>query len=146
MNILILFGTETGNAEMLAEDMAMALEGEHEARFANLQDTAPQELLDADLTFIVCSSYGDGELPASAKPFSEALVNGNPDLTGVKFGMFGLGDREYATTFGHGSMQLAEMLTQRGAQIVGERLVHDASGDDLPEDLAVPWAEAIIAA
>ncbi|CUH63636.1 Sulfite reductase [NADPH] flavoprotein alpha-component [Thalassovita gelatinovora] len=145
MNIAILFGTETGNAEMLAEDISSALEDEHQTRFANLQDTGPSELRDAELNIIVCSSYGDGELPASAKPFADRLREEQTDLDGVRFAMFGLGDGEYATTFGHGSMKLAEMLIGRGAEIVGERLVHDASGDDLPEDIAIPWAEAILA-
>ena len=145
MTISILFGTETGNAEMLAEDIAAALEDDHETRIANLQDTGAEDLRAADLSIIVCSSYGDGELPASAQPFADLLRAEQPDLAGVQFAIFGLGDTEYAETFGHGSMKLAELLTERGATPVGERLVHDAAGEDLPEDIAVPWATAILA-
>ena len=145
MTIAILFGTETGNAEMLAEDIASALEEDHETRIANLQDTGVEDLRAADLNIIVCSSYGDGELPASAQPFADLLRTERPDLAGVQFAIFGLGDTEYAETFGHGSMKLAELLVERGATTLGERLVHDAAGGDLPEDIAVPWATAILA-
>lgn len=144
MDIAILFGTETGNAEMLADDIATALEDTHETRVANLQDTAPDDLRAATLNIIVCSSYGDGDLPASAMPFADRVQADTPDLSNVRFAMFGLGDAEYAETFGHGSMKLADLLMARGAELTGERLVHDASGDDLPEDMAVPWAEEIV--
>lgn len=145
MKIAVLYGTETGNAEMLADDIASALEDSHDTSVANLQDIAPEALRDAALNIIVCSSYGDGELPASAVPFAERLAAEQPDLSAARFAIFGLGDAEYAATFGHGSKHLAELLIARGAQITGERLVHDASGDDLPEDIALPWAEAIVA-
>lgn len=144
MNIAILFGTETGNAEMLAEDLAAALESDHETRFENLQNTTVEDLKAADLTFIVCSSYGDGELPASVQPFVDRLQKEQPDLTGMRFAMFGLGDTEYASTFGHGSMKLAELLSKQGAQSIGTRVVHDASGDEMAEDMAIPWAEDIL--
>lgn len=144
MKIAILFGTETGNAEMLAEDIAAGLEAGHDTSIADLGDTAPDDLKTADLNVIVCSSYGDGELPASAKPFAEKVTAEAPDLSGVRFAIFGLGDSEYAETFGFGSMKLAELLVSHGAQVLGDRLVHDVAGGDLPEDVALPWITAII--
>ncbi|WP_010140118.1 flavodoxin domain-containing protein [Oceanicola sp. S124] len=146
MNIAIFFGTETGNAEMLAEDIATELEDQHETTVANLADSAPEALQVADLNVIVCSSYDDGDLPASAKPFVERVQSEMPDLTGVRFAIFGLGDSEYAETYGFGSMKLAELLVSRGAQALGERPVHDAAGDELPEDMAMPWLLEIIEA
>lgn len=144
MNIAIFFGTETGNAEMLAEDLASALEDDHEVECANLADTNPEDLKRADLNILVCSTYGDGELPASARPFAERLERDASDLAGVQFAIFGLGDAEYLTTFTNGSRRLAEMLLERGATMIGKRATHDASGDDLPEDQAIPWARDIL--
>lgn len=85
MKIAVLYGTETGNAEMLADDIASALEDSHDTSVANLQDIAPEALRDAALNIIVCSSYGDGELPASAVPFAERLAAEQP---GSKRGAF----------------------------------------------------------
>lgn len=145
MNITVLYGTETGNAEMLAEDIMSELEGEHDVACSNLSDFAPDAFDTGRLYLIVCSSYGDGELPASAQPFAEALQANTPDLTGVHFAIFGLGDTEYEETFGFGSKSLAELLSARGAVQIGERITHDASGSDMAEDLAFPWAAQIVA-
>lgn len=144
MKITILYGTETGNAEMLAEDIQSELEGAHEVDCLNLSD---MELGDFDPTrfyLLVCSTYGDGELPASAQPFAEALTAEKPDLSAIKFAIFGLGDSEYEETFNFGPKTLAELMQAQGATQVGERVAHDASGSDLAEDLAFPWAESVI--
>ncbi|WP_323778918.1 flavodoxin domain-containing protein [Leisingera sp.] len=145
MNITLLYGTETGNAEMLAEDIQSELEGGHEVDCQNLEDFAPGDFDRDAFYLLVCSTYGDGELPASAQPFAEAMAAAAPDLSGVHFAIFGLGDSEYDETFNQGSGKLAELLASYGATQLGERIVHDASGDDLAEDLAFPWAEAAVA-
>lgn len=144
MKIAIYYGTETGNAEMLAEDIATELEDENETSVADLAETAPEALKAAELNVIVCSSYDDGDFPASAKPFVEKLNDESPDLSGVRFAIFGLGDSEYEATYGFGSMKLADLLVACGATTLGERIVHDAAGDDLPEDLALPWLAGIL--
>ncbi|MDV2967722.1 flavodoxin domain-containing protein [Nitratireductor aquimarinus] len=145
MNIMLLYGTETGNAEMLAEDIVGELSGEHDVGCCNLSDFSPDSFETGQLYLIVCSSYGDGELPASAQPFAAALQASTPDLAGVHFGIFGLGDSEYEETFGFGSKGLAELLASQGAVQIGERITHDASGGDMAEDLAFPWAAQIVA-
>jgi MioC protein len=145
MKISILFGTETGNAEMLAEDIQTHLEDDNDVTCRNLADVDPAEIDAEALAVIVCSTYGDGELPASAQPFAEKLDASSPDLSNVRFAIFGLGDGEYADTFTHGSRKLAEKLRAKGAVQIGERSTHDASSGELPEDLALPWIDGILA-
>ena len=145
MNITLLYGTETGNAEMLAEDIAASLEAEHEVDCRNLSDFGAIEFDPERLYVIVCSTYGEGDLPASARPFAEALQSASPSLDGIHFAIFGLGDSEYDDTFNHGSNRLAELLSAHGAMQLGERLTHDASSGDMAEDIALPWAGEIIA-
>lgn len=145
MKITILYGTETGNAEMLAEDIQAALEGEHEVDCLNLSDMAPADFDAGRFYLMVCSTYGDGELPASAQPFAEAMETSAPNLSDIRFAIFGLGDSEYDETFNHGPKRLADLMQARGAVQIGARVAHDASGDDLAEDVALPWAEAVIA-
>lgn len=144
MKISVLYGTETGNAEMLADDIKSALEDRFEVTSQNLSDTDPAELNGDAFVVIVCSTYDEGDLPGSAKPFAEKLDAGSYDLSGVRFAIFGLGDGEYADTFAYGSMKLAEKLKASGAVQVGERLVHDASGPEMPEDIALPWLSDIV--
>lgn len=145
MKITILYGTETGNAEMLAEDIQSELEAEHEVECLNLSDMAPGDFDPSRFYLLVCSTYGDGELPASAQPFAAAMAAEAPDLSAIHFAIFGLGDSEYDETFNHGPKQLAELMAARGARQIGARVAHDASGGDMAEDLAFPWAEAVIA-
>lgn len=144
MKIMLLYGTETGNAEMLAEDIVSELGGEHDVECASLSDVDPGSLEPGTLHLVVCSTYGDGELPASARPFAEKIETGRPSLAGVHFGIFGLGDSEYEETYNEGGRRMADLLTGCGAVQVGDRVAHDASGPDLAEDLALPWARSIV--
>ena len=144
MRITLLYGTETGNAEMLAEDIQSELDGAHEVDCHNLEDFAPGDFEAGTFYLLVCSTYGDGDLPASAQPFAAALATETPDLSQVNFAIFGLGDSEYDETFNQGSAKLSALLASYGARQLGDRVVHDASGDDLAEDLAFPWVEAVV--
>lgn len=143
MNISILFGTETGNAEMLAEDIAAHLSN-HDAEVINLSDHEPDAFDPATLYVVVCSTYGDGELPASAQPFAAKMETQKPDLGGIRFAVFGMGDSEYPETFNGGGQRIEDLLTGAGATLVGERITHDASGIDMADDLAMAWVDDII--
>lgn len=143
MKIAVLYGTETGNAEMLAEDIAAHLSG-HDCSVTNLSDISPADLTADRLYLIICSTYGDGELPASAKPFAERMETAKPDLTGLHFAVFGMGDSEYPETFNFGGKRIEALMTAAGARMLGQRVTHDASGSDMPEDLAMPWADSIV--
>ncbi|MEW5422747.1 flavodoxin domain-containing protein [Amorphus sp. 3PC139-8] len=145
MNITLLYGTETGNAEMLAEDLQSHLEGDHEVELSNLCDFDPTTFDPGRFYIVVCSTYDDGNLPASAQPFAKAVAKAKPDLSDIHFAIFGMGDSEYDETFNHGSKRMEELLIAHGARKIGERITHDASGSDLPEDLAIDWADACIA-
>jgi MioC protein len=144
MQIALLYGTETGNAEMLAEDIAAHLSG-HETSVTNLCDFDPADFDATTLYVVVCSTYGDGELPASAQPFAARIEAMKPDLSGICFAVFGMGDSEYPETFNHGGMRIEALLTSAGAMLLGDRVTHDASGPDMAEDLAMPWVDGVVA-
>ena len=143
MNIGIYYGSETGNSEMLCEDIETELGDGFTCDIQSLADVDPAAL-DKDWFYLfVTSTYGNGDLPSTALPF-EAALEAKPDLNGLRFAIFGLGDQVFAETFNHGSKKLAEMLVACGAQQVGERGLHDASGFEMPEDIALPWVQGII--
>ncbi|WP_408649540.1 flavodoxin domain-containing protein [Kocuria marina] len=48
---------------------------------------------------VVCSTYGGGELPTSARAFATAVAEGAADLSSVRYAAFGLGNRTYGQTF-----------------------------------------------
>ncbi|BAN50689.1 flavodoxin domain-containing protein [Metapseudomonas resinovorans] len=145
MNIQVLFGTETGNAEMVADDIVDALAHEVEISATDMSKFQVAGLNAETFYIVVCSTYGDGELPNSAQPFFAALESEKPDLAGLRFAVFGLGDSFYAT-FNRGSEIIAERLVALGGRQVGERGAHDASSGELPGDIAMQWAKEILAA
>lgn len=144
MKIQFLYATETGSSEMLCEDMQDALNG-FDCTISNMGEYAPSDLSPDDFYVFVVSTYGNGDIPATALPFWDAIEANPPDLTGVRFAIFGLGDMVFAETFNNGSKQVMDKLISLGAAMVGERGLHDASTVSMPEDTGVPWAEGIVA-
>lgn len=144
MKLGLYYGSETGNSEMLCEDIEAELGAGFECDIKSLSDVDPAALNAETFYIFVTSTYGNGDLPTLALPFEEALNTQQPDLSDIRFAMFGLGDMVFAETFNHGSQKLAEMLKARGATMIGERGIHDASSAEMPEDIALPWVNSIL--
>ena len=145
MKINILFGTESGGGELTAEDIGDSLSPHHETHIQNMSDT-DVNALDKDAFYImICSTYGEGELPYSAQPFHTALLSEKPNLAGLRYAMFGRGDSAYLKTYSRGSEIIDEALTALGATRVGAIGRHDASDMSVTDELAVTWANSILA-
>ena len=144
MNVLTIYGTESGNAETVADDLVDEFSDDVEIRAVDMTDATVEDITDGSFLLVVCSTHGDGGLPASAVPFGELLDEEEPDLTGVRYAMFGLGDSSYET-YSRGSERIDERLAKLGAERVGVYGRHDASDGTLPNDTAIEWARDIIA-
>jgi MioC protein len=142
-SIVILFGTESGNAEFAAEDIASSLGDSRHVRVVDMTDFDLDEFDPENFYILISSTHGEGEVPSGAKPFVDALNAESPDLTGIEFAVFGLGDSTYEH-YSRGSEVIAEKLIELGAKRVGEYGRHDASDGTLPNDSAVEWAEALV--
>jgi len=142
--IQILFGTESGNAEMVADDIADALDArglKHEV--SSLDDFEVEQLPVVDFAIFITSTYGDGELPMTTAPFHDALVAARPDLGSLRFAAFGLGDRTY-DTYNNAISILASTLAELGAIQVGDTGRHDASGAESYTETAVAWVNQLL--
>jgi MioC protein len=146
MKVTILVGTMTGTAQLCAQEMELALDdGETEV------ETLMMDNLDASVfarpsVFLICTStYGHGDVPDNARALYEHLQQARPDLSRVRYGVFGLGDRTYAETFNFGGKRFDDILTELGAKRIGERHMHDASSGILPEETALEWCQAWVA-
>ena len=146
MKISILVGTMTGTAQLCAQEMELALDdGETEVQTL-LMDELDSSVFGRDGVFLVCTStYGQGDVPDNAKALYEHLQQTRPDLSHVRYGVFGLGDRTYAETFNFGGKRFDEILTELGARRIGERHMHDASSGILPEETALEWCQQWLA-
>jgi MioC protein len=145
LNTLILHGTESGNAEMAADDLADFLsDTEWAATVTSMSDVDVSDLARTDRVVIITSTYGDGGLPDTAVPFQESLTAQNPDLSAVTFCAFGLGDSTYET-YNNAVSVLAGDLIRRGATQIGSTGLHDANSGSDPSRSVVTWAEALFA-
>ena len=146
LQINILVGTMTGTAQLCAQEMELALD-DGETRVATLMmDGLDAGVFAREGVFLVCTStYGQGDVPDNARALYEDLKAKRPNLAGVRYGVFGLGDRTYAETFNFGGKRFDELLAALGAERVGERHMHDASSGVLPEETALDWCQAWLA-
>ena len=96
-SVLVLYGTVTGNAELLANKLSAALRRAGvAARARDMAHCQPSVLTQASCVLVVTSTYGDGEPPDDATSFWKAVVQGNSlDLRGVKFSVLALGNTTY---------------------------------------------------
>jgi MioC protein len=143
-SIVILFGTESGNAEFAAEDMAAEVL-ECSVVIIDMSDFDVKSFSSENFYLIICSTHGEGDLPSGALPMYEALESINPDLTGIGYAMFGLGDSSYEN-YSKGSEHIDAKLSALGARRVGEYGRHDADTGTLPSARAVAWAKEILRA
>jgi MioC protein len=139
LSIVILFGTESGNAELIASEIADAIGERFAVSTRDMSEADPAELSPNDFHLVVCSTHGDGELPSGARPFGAALEQCQLDLHGIRYAMFGLGDSSY-DNYSRGSEILDELLSARGGERMGAYGRYDASSHDDPIQVARQWA------
>src|SRR6185436_5776816 len=146
MKINILVGTMTGTAQLCAQEMELALDDGEIGVSTLLMDDLDSSVFEREGVFLVCTStYGQGDVPDNARKLYEDLQAKKPDLSRIRYGVFGLGDRTYAETFNFGGKRFDEILSELGASRIGERIQHDASSGVLPEEMAMEWGEGWLA-
>ena len=95
-NLLVLYGTESGNSEELAARSAKLAKGRgFKTTLKNMSESVPEDLLQTENLLVVVSTWGEGDPPESAEEFCGNLMSGQVDLSGVKFSVCALGDTSY---------------------------------------------------
>jgi sulfite reductase (NADPH) flavoprotein alpha-component len=137
----VLFGTQTGTAEALADQLvagatARGLGG----RASALDDVTPEQLAGMSHVLVVTSTYGEGEMPDNAGLFWDAIQASTvPRLEGLQYAVLGLGDTSYDEF-----CQAGKLLDTRFEQL-GATRVHDRVDCDVDyEDPAALWTAAVL--
>ena len=140
MRILLLVGSESGNAEMVADCVKDALE-ERDFEVEMVTGGGLSELrLDQETNLLlVTSTTGLGDVPQNIEPIYDELRQMRPPLGHVRYGLVGMGDRNYKETFCGGPKKWDALLSELGATRVGEPLLLDATDNPMPDEDAVNW-------
>jgi len=141
-SVLILYGTVTGTAEMLAIRLAKELRRTGvTSRVRDMAHCHPNVLTQAKYVLMVVSTYGNGEPPDDAVPFWEAVVQGNGlDLSGVNFSVLALGNTTY-DHFCRCGREFDAALERHGAMRIYPRVDCDVDYDGP----AKHWIEGVLA-
>lgn len=144
MKIHFLYGSQSGTAEILCDNLIDKVGDSFDCKVSSLDEVDATEL-DAETFYVLVSAtFGSGQVPDSAQSFLEALEERKPDLSHIRFAIFGLGDRSFGETFNNGSQLLMTQMLACNAQMVGVRGLHDASSEELPQNVAGPWLAGIL--
>jgi sulfite reductase (NADPH) flavoprotein alpha-component len=139
----ILFGSETGNAEGMAEDLvAKATTKGFNVSLEDMMSYDFAKLPDEKLMFIVVSTQGEGDPPLGALKFHAYLKSAEaPRLENLKFAVFALGDSSYEFYCQTGK-EFDEFFENLGATRLFDRI--DADVDF--EEPAESWSNEVFEA
>jgi MioC protein len=140
--ILILVGTESGNAQMVADALSPVLKSAGHVVDISDKAASADDLRAHDVLLIVCATHGSGDIPTNILPLAETLERERPDLSGHRYGVIALGDMTYQDTFCGGGKKVDRAFGLCGARRLGDRLEVDASSQPLPDEEALGWIES----
>ncbi|WP_420954297.1 assimilatory sulfite reductase (NADPH) flavoprotein subunit [Bacillus haynesii] len=139
--VTILFGSQTGNAQGLAENAAKTLtERGFQVTVSAMSDFKPNQLKKLKNLLIVVSTHGEGDPPDNALSFHEFLHGRRaPKLDDLRYSVLALGDTSYEFF-----CQTGKEFDQRLGELGGTRL-HPRVDCDLDYDEpAATWLDGVI--
>ena len=143
MTVEILVGSQTGNCQFLADQLAGALQGVGlGANVSELDSAGTDGLATAGHVLVVTSTYGEGEMPDNAELFWESLSSAEmPRLEELSYSVLALGDSGY-DDFCQAGKDIDVRLEQLGASRIAARVDCDVDF----EEPAEAWVAEVTAA
>lgn len=140
--LTILYGSQTGNGEAVAEALSQQAQDKGFAtKLMSLADYKSTNLKRESLLSLVISTHGEGDPPDDAELFCEFLMSTKaPGLSGLRYSVLALGDSSYIN-FCETGRQLDVRLAELGAK----RLDSIVECDLDYEDSAAAWTESVVA-
>ncbi|XP_046993316.1 NADPH--cytochrome P450 reductase [Schistocerca americana] len=143
-SLVVFYGSQTGTAEEFAGRLAK--EGARyrlKGMVADPEECDMEELtslkdIPNSLAVFCMATYGEGDPTDNAMEFYEWLQNGDPDLTGLNYAVFGLGNKTYE----HYN-EVAKYIDKRLEDLGATRVYEMGLGDDDAniEDDFITWKD-----
>jgi len=129
--VLILFGTQSGNSEDLASQLAKSATSHNLTPTVLDMDAASVEMMaSSERILIICSTWGEGEMPDSAEALWDSInAEGVPKMENTYFSVCSLGDTSYEF-FCQSGKDWDLKLEELGAKRVFPRQDCDVDFDD----------------
>ena len=129
--LTVLYGTESGNSEALADLTVKAAKGKgFKSKAVNMADIKVAKLKDIQNLLVIVSTWGEGDPPETATDFYEAFMgNKAPNLPNTRFSVLGLGDTSYED-FCKMGIDFDARLEKLGAKRIYDRVDCDVDYDD----------------
>ena len=140
----ILWASQTGNAEALAEKFAAQLSGSWAINLQAMNDYSVEKLAQDKHAIFITSTFGDGDAPDSGGDFwSQLSSDSAPNLAHLNFALLALGDSNYDQFCGHGKKLFAR-LQALGAKPLTERVDCDTDFEAASNEWFAKLSEQLV--
>jgi len=138
--LTILYGTESGNSEALADKTAKeAKKRGFKPVVRNMAQTSVAAVAESENLLVIISTWGDGEPPEGAMGFYKDFMNGAPSFSRTNFSVCALGDTSYEKF-----CQIGKDLDARLEALGGKRIAARQDCDVDYEEAHMEWMTAAL--
>ncbi|MBT2616059.1 MULTISPECIES: assimilatory sulfite reductase (NADPH) flavoprotein subunit [unclassified Bacillus (in: firmicutes)] len=139
--VTILYGSQTGNAQGLAENAASKLEGNgFQVTISSMSDFKVNNLKKIENLLIAVSTHGEGDPPDNTLSFHEYLHGRRaPSLEGLRYSVLALGDSSYEFF-----CETGKQFDKRLEELGGTRLFPRMDCDLDYDEPASEWLEGVL--
>ncbi|GBP76213.1 NADPH--cytochrome P450 reductase [Eumeta japonica] len=145
-SLIVFYGSQTGTAEEFAGRLAKeGMRYKMKGMVADPEECEMEELtqlkeIPNSLAVFCMATYGEGDPTDNAMEFYDWLKSGEPDLTGLNYAVFGLGNKTYE----HYN-EVAVYLDKRLEELAATRVFELGLGDDDAniEDDFITWKDKL---
>ena len=117
MKVKLIYGTDTGNTEVIKGDIINSL-NEFDIDVVDVYEITPEDWDSHEFYILGIPTWYDGDLQSDWEDYFPTFQE--LDFTGKTFAIFGLGDQiGYAEWFCDGVGILAEVILKNGGKVVG---------------------------
>ena len=140
VSVSVLFGSESGNCEALAKQIAKAAQKRgFDSKSVGLDKISSRDFSKERYLLFVTSTFGDGEPPENVKAFHAELHEGShPRLENLHYSVLALGDKNYEQ-FCKCGIEIDARLEALGAKRLYERVDCDVDYEGLAEQ----WQQGV---